>query len=290
MQDGGGGECAGDANAGPAKRMRRPSVRLHQPYYENPGHRKLQRQWKAMKKDAAEGGKKGRAAVRTAQSKRKKNEGASESSKGEMAEGLNSDDDVAIGNWKSFNAANRDRDFKRKRVRPSSKPRGNDEDAEIGRIPASSDGGSAADGVRKEGGDEILGANGIDSNLIVENSEPSSPRCSFGNGGTGDRKNDGNDVGMNWRSMKQCKLMMNCRNSNEMRIRNGVSDEDRDGVRVWLNQLGLGKYFPLFKVHEVDAEVLPFLTLEDLKDMGVSAVGSRRKMYASIEKLGKGFE
>ncbi|KAL1347195.1 hypothetical protein HN51_020687 [Arachis hypogaea] len=62
-----------------------------------------------------------------------------------------------------------------------------------------------------------------------------------------------------------------------------------DGVRVWLNGLGLGRYAPVFEIHEVDDEVLPLLTLEDLKDMGINAVGSRRKMYSAIQKLGKGF-
>ncbi|XP_010929646.1 uncharacterized protein [Elaeis guineensis] len=61
------------------------------------------------------------------------------------------------------------------------------------------------------------------------------------------------------------------------------------GVRSWLNQLGLGRYAPVFEIHEVDDEVLPFLTLEDLKDMGINAVGSRRKMYCAIQKLKKGF-
>ncbi|KAK7410996.1 hypothetical protein VNO78_02296 [Psophocarpus tetragonolobus] len=62
-----------------------------------------------------------------------------------------------------------------------------------------------------------------------------------------------------------------------------------DGVRIWLNGLGLGRYAPLFEIHEVDDEVLPLLTLEDLKDMGINAVGSRRKMFCAIQKLGKGF-
>ncbi|XP_042502579.1 ankyrin repeat and SAM domain-containing protein 6-like [Macadamia integrifolia] len=62
-----------------------------------------------------------------------------------------------------------------------------------------------------------------------------------------------------------------------------------DGVRMWLNGLGLGRYAPVFEIHEVDDEVLPLLTLEDLKDMGINAVGSRRKMYCAIQKLGKGF-
>ncbi|KAK4792366.1 hypothetical protein SAY86_022801 [Trapa natans] len=62
-------------------------------------------------------------------------------------------------------------------------------------------------------------------------------------------------------------------------------DRKGDGVRSWLMELGLSRYAPIFEVHEVDDEVLPMLTLEDLKDMGISAVGSRRKMYSAILKL-----
>ncbi|CAM8951522.1 unnamed protein product [Rhodiola kirilowii] len=62
-----------------------------------------------------------------------------------------------------------------------------------------------------------------------------------------------------------------------------------DGVRDWLIGLGLGRYAPVFEIHEVDDEVLPLLTLDDLKDMGINAVGSRRKMYTAIQKLRKGF-
>ncbi|KAJ7957492.1 protein bicaudal C-like 1-A-like [Quillaja saponaria] len=51
-----------------------------------------------------------------------------------------------------------------------------------------------------------------------------------------------------------------------------------EGVRSWLIELGLSRYSPMFEIHEVDDEVLPMLTLEDLKDMGINAVGSRRKM------------
>lgn len=72
----------------------------------------------------------------------------------------------------------------------------------------------------------------------------------------------------------------------------GAGDRSRlldDGVRDWLLGLGLGRYAPMFEIHEVDDEVLPMLTLEDLKDMGINAVGSRRKMYTSILKLRKGF-
>ncbi|CAL0305203.1 unnamed protein product [Lupinus luteus] len=84
---------------------------------------------------------------------------------------------------------------------------------------------------------------------------------------------------------------------NDVRDRNGNSGGGgrrrgryrEDGVRIWLNGLGLGRYAPVFEIHEVDDEVLPLLTIEDLKDMGINAVGSRRKMYCAIQKLGKGF-
>ncbi|KDP23278.1 hypothetical protein JCGZ_23111 [Jatropha curcas] len=62
-----------------------------------------------------------------------------------------------------------------------------------------------------------------------------------------------------------------------------------EGVRTWLIELGLSRYAPVFEVHEVDDEVLPLLTLEDLKDMGINAVGSRRKLYSAIQKLRKEF-
>ncbi|KAM7254340.1 hypothetical protein ACFE04_026879 [Oxalis oulophora] len=63
-----------------------------------------------------------------------------------------------------------------------------------------------------------------------------------------------------------------------------------EGVRTWLIELGLSRYAPVFEIHEVDDEVLPMLTLEDLKDMGINVVGSRRKLYTAIQMLPhKGF-
>ncbi|KAF7839092.1 transcription initiation factor TFIID subunit 11-like [Senna tora] len=61
-----------------------------------------------------------------------------------------------------------------------------------------------------------------------------------------------------------------------------------EGVRSWLVELGLSRYAPIFEIHEVDDEVLPMLTFEDLKDMGINAVGSRRKMHTAIQKLREG--
>lgn len=59
------------------------------------------------------------------------------------------------------------------------------------------------------------------------------------------------------------------------------------GVSGWLQELGLGKYSELFESNEVDTEVLPHLTFEDLREMGVDAVGARRKMFNGIQELGQ---
>ncbi|KAJ4910501.1 Sterile alpha motif (SAM) domain-containing protein [Raphanus sativus] len=75
----------------------------------------------------------------------------------------------------------------------------------------------------------------------------------------------------------------------EFELLSEPAEGGRQGVKIWLQELGLGRYWPMFEIHEVDEEVLPLLTLEDLKDMGINAVGSRRKMFCAIQKLGREF-
>ena len=41
-------------------------------------------------------------------------------------------------------------------------------------------------------------------------------------------------------------------------------------VAAWLRGLGLEQYEPAFRANEIDAKVLPSLTAEDLKDLGVT--------------------
>ena len=41
-------------------------------------------------------------------------------------------------------------------------------------------------------------------------------------------------------------------------------------VRVWLRSLGLGQYEATFRDNEIDGAVLPRLTVDDLKDLGVA--------------------
>uniref|UniRef100_A0A0E0FC58 SAM domain-containing protein n=1 Tax=Oryza meridionalis TaxID=40149 RepID=A0A0E0FC58_9ORYZ len=56
-------------------------------------------------------------------------------------------------------------------------------------------------------------------------------------------------------------------------------------VVEWLWGIGMGRYVAAFEAHEVDGEVLPCLTMDDLRDMGIGAVGARRKLYCAIQRL-----
>ena len=49
-------------------------------------------------------------------------------------------------------------------------------------------------------------------------------------------------------------------------------------VAAWLAGLGLERYEPAFRENEIDLGVLPSLTADDLKDLGVVIVGHRRKL------------
>jgi class 3 adenylate cyclase len=56
-------------------------------------------------------------------------------------------------------------------------------------------------------------------------------------------------------------------------------------IAAWLHGLGLGEYEQAFRDNAIDAAVLPELTAEDLKDLGVALVGHRRKLLAAIAAL-----
>ena len=53
-------------------------------------------------------------------------------------------------------------------------------------------------------------------------------------------------------------------------------------VADWLRKLGLERYEPAFRVNDVDAEVLPRLTADDLISIGVTSVGHRRRLLDAI--------
>jgi class 3 adenylate cyclase len=56
-------------------------------------------------------------------------------------------------------------------------------------------------------------------------------------------------------------------------------------VEGWLRSLGLERYEAAFRKHEVNEQILPSLTQEDLKEIGVAAVGHRRVLLKAIAAL-----
>lgn len=54
-------------------------------------------------------------------------------------------------------------------------------------------------------------------------------------------------------------------------------------ISDWLEKVGLGQYAKLFADNDIDVSVLPHLTEQDLKDLGVS-LGHRRKIFGAINK------
>jgi hypothetical protein len=56
-------------------------------------------------------------------------------------------------------------------------------------------------------------------------------------------------------------------------------------VVVWLRSLGLGKYEAAFRENDIDDTVLLTLSAEDLKELGVTSFGHRRKLVDAIAAL-----
>jgi class 3 adenylate cyclase/predicted ATPase len=58
-------------------------------------------------------------------------------------------------------------------------------------------------------------------------------------------------------------------------------------ILAWLRELGLERYEQAFRDSEIAADILPKLTADDLKDIGVTIVGHRRKLLEAIAALAK---
>ena len=56
-------------------------------------------------------------------------------------------------------------------------------------------------------------------------------------------------------------------------------------VAEWLRKLVLEQYEPAFRANDVDGQVLPRLTAEDLIGIGVTSVGHRRRLLDAIAAL-----
>ena len=56
-------------------------------------------------------------------------------------------------------------------------------------------------------------------------------------------------------------------------------------IAAWLRGLGLEQYEAAFRENEIDWALLPKLTADDLKDLGIGLVGHRRKLLEAIAQL-----
>src|SRR6201998_565024 len=56
-------------------------------------------------------------------------------------------------------------------------------------------------------------------------------------------------------------------------------------IAEWLSSLGLSEYADRFAENRIDLSILPDLTDQDLKDLGV-VLGDRRKVLRAIRDLG----
>jgi SAM domain (Sterile alpha motif) len=59
-------------------------------------------------------------------------------------------------------------------------------------------------------------------------------------------------------------------------------------VAAWLRGLGLEQYAQLFRDNDIDGEILCGMTAEDLKELGISSFGHRRRLLNAIIALGRG--
>src|SRR5438445_13420989 len=60
-----------------------------------------------------------------------------------------------------------------------------------------------------------------------------------------------------------------------------------DELRCWLEQIGLAQHAETFAASDIDLDVLPDLSDEDLKELGLS-LGHRRRLLRAIAELSSG--
>ena len=59
-------------------------------------------------------------------------------------------------------------------------------------------------------------------------------------------------------------------------------------IADWLKRLGMSEYTQRFAENDIDFAILSDLTDQDLKELGVSSLGHRRKLLRAIAKLNSG--
>ena len=65
----------------------------------------------------------------------------------------------------------------------------------------------------------------------------------------------------------------------------GIACGGTMNIADWLQALGLERYEAAFQENSVTVDLLPSLTPDDLKDLGITAVGHRRRLLDAIAAL-----
>ena len=58
-----------------------------------------------------------------------------------------------------------------------------------------------------------------------------------------------------------------------------------DDIVQWLEGLGLGQYAQTFAENDIEHDLLPKLTDDDLEKLGVASLGHRKRLLTAIEEL-----
>jgi class 3 adenylate cyclase len=56
-------------------------------------------------------------------------------------------------------------------------------------------------------------------------------------------------------------------------------------IPAWLEGLGLGQFARVFRDNDIDAALLPTLTADDLRELGITSLGHRKRLLAAIAAL-----
>jgi len=63
-----------------------------------------------------------------------------------------------------------------------------------------------------------------------------------------------------------------------------------DSVTQWLEQLGLGQYADAFEENAIEWDLFEELTDDDLRAIGIAALGHRKRLLKAISEIGESSE
>ena len=84
-------------------------------------------------------------------------------------------------------------------------------------------------------------------------------------------------------------LLQGAPNANDTAVGSMLTWQVDDVIR-WLQSIGLAEHFEKqFREHQITGDILPLLTISELKDMGVNLVGPRATLLRQLGKLRRAY-